>query len=75
MFYRRTRGFRRWTEYCTQLHNHESYCNNAVLDCNQPPEEDLQTILREEAEIGVAEMKRGKSTRVDNIPAEHFQAG
>ena len=47
--------------------------DNAVLDCSQPPEEDLQPILREEAEIAVASLKKGKSAEVDNIPAEHVQ--
>ena len=32
----------RWTEYCSELYNHESCSDNAVLDCNQPPEEALQ---------------------------------
>ena len=49
--------------------------DNAVLDCSQPPEEDLQPILREEVEIAVASLKKGKSAGVDNIPAELVQAG
>ena len=48
---------------------------NTVLDCSQPPEEDLQPILREEVEIAVASLKKGKSAGVDNIPAELVQAG
>ena len=48
---------------------------NAVLDCSQPPEEDLQPILRKEVEIAVASLKKGKSAGVDNIPAELVQAG
>ena len=36
-----------------------------------PPEEDLRPILREEVEIAVASLKKGKSAGVDNIPAEH----
>ena len=40
-----------------------------------PQEEDLQPILREEAEIAVASLKKGKSAGVDNIPAELVQAG
>ena len=31
-----------WTEYCSDLYNYESCGDNAVLDCSQPPEEDLQ---------------------------------
>ena len=40
-----------------------------------PPEEDLQPILREEVEIVETSLKKGKSAGVDNIPAEHNQAG
>ena len=35
----------------------------------------LQPILREEVEIAVAALKKGKSAGVDNIPAELVQAG
>ena len=65
----------RWTEYCSELYNYESCGDNAVLDCSQPPEEDLQPILHEEVEIAVASLKKGKSAGVDNIPAELVQAG
>ena len=65
----------RWTEYCSELYNYESCGDNAVLDCSQPPEEDLQPILREEVETAVASLKKGKSAGVDNIPAELVQAG
>ena len=27
----------RWTEYCSELHNHESCDDNAVLDCSHAP--------------------------------------
>ena len=43
-----------WTEYCSELHNHESCGDNAELDCSQSPEEGWQTILREEVEIAAA---------------------
>ena len=62
----------RWPEYCSELYNYESCGDNAVLDCSQPPEEDLKPILREKVEIAVA---KGKSAGVDNIPAELVQAG
>ena len=64
-----------WTEYCSELYNYESCGDNTVLDCSQPPEEDLQPILREEVKIAVASLKKGKSAGVDNIPAELVQAG
>ena len=57
----------RCTEYCSELYNYESCGDNAVLDCSQPPEEDLQPILREEVEIAVASLKKGKSAGVDYI--------
>ena len=53
----------------------ESCGDNTVLDCSQPPEEDLQPILREEIKIAVASLKKGKSAGVDNIPRELVQAG
>ena len=58
-----------------ELYNYESCGDNTVLDCSQPPEEDLQPILREEVEIAVASPKKGKSAGVDDIPAELVQAG
>ena len=38
----------RWTEYCSELYDHESCGDNVVLDCRQPPDADLKPILREE---------------------------
>ena len=64
----------RWTEYCSELFNYESG-DNTVLDCSQPPEEDLQPIPRDEVEIAVASLKKGKSAGVDNIPTELVQTG
>ena len=64
----------RWTEYCSELYNYESCGDNAVLDCNQPPE-DLQPIFREEVEIAVTSLKKGKSAGADYIPAELVTAG
>ena len=65
----------RWTEYCSELYNYESCGDNAVLDCSQPKVEDLQPIFREEVEIAVASLKKGKSSGVYNKPAELVQAG
>ena len=65
----------RRTEYCSELYNYESCGDNAVLDCNRPPEEDLQANLREEVVIAAASLKKGKSAGVNNIPAELVQAG
>ena len=65
----------RWAEYCSELYNYKSYGDNTVLDCSQHPEKDLQPILRENVEIAVAALKKGKSAGDGNIPAEHVQAG
>ena len=75
MSYEENENLSRWTEYCSELYNYESCGDNAALDSSQPPEEDLQPILREEVEITVASLKKGKSSGVDNIQAELFQAG
>ena len=72
---RTPRHWRFTQHHCSELYNYESYGDNAVLDCSQPPEEDLQPILREEVAIAIVSMKKGKSAGVDNIPAELVQAG
>ena len=61
----------RWTEYCSELYNYETCGNTTVLDCSQPPEEDLH----KSSVIAVASLKKEKSPGVDNIPAELVQAG
>ena len=52
----------------------EDFCDdNAVPDCSHLPE-DHQPILHEEVEITVASLRKGKSARVDSIPAESVQS-
>ena len=63
----------RWTDYCSKLYNDESCGVSTVVDCSQPPEENLQTMLLEEVEIAVASLKKGKSAGVHNIPADLFK--
>ena len=53
----------RWTEYCSELYNHESCVDNAVLDCSQPIEKDMQPILREEVGFAVESLKKGDVCR------------
>ena len=65
----------RWTEYCSDLYNHETDGDPVVLDCPQIPDEEHHPILREEVEAAVKALKMGKSAGVDNIPAELVQAG
>ena len=65
----------RWTEYCSELHKHKANGDPSILNCNQTDAEDDHPILRREVEAAVQSLKKGKSARVDNIPAELVQAG
>ena len=65
MSYRRTKIISRWTEYCSKLYNDKNNGDNAVLNCSQSSEEDLQPILRKEIEITVAAGKK-KKNRLDS---------
>ena len=51
-----------------------SYSDSVILDFNQQPQ-DLQSIFREEVEIAVTALKKGKSAGDDNITAEFVLAG
>ena len=46
-----------------------------MLDVPPPINNDSYPILQEEIEVAVNSRKKGKSTGVDNIPSELFQAG
>lgn len=64
-----------WTEYCSELYNHQLDGDPAVLHCQQAtPGEDPQSIQREEVEVAVKALKQEKSAGIDNIPAEMVQA-
>ena len=65
----------RWTNYCSELYRHDSFGDNTILDYSQPPDDNLQPILRGKVEIAVASLKKGKSAGIDNIQAELVQAG
>ena len=62
---------------CSEPYTHDSYGDNAFLDCNKLQDENIQPILREKVEVAVEALKEGKdrSAGVDNIPAEFVQAG
>ena len=59
----------RWTEYCSELYNYKANGDPSVLNCPQTDTEDDHPILREEVEVAVQLLKKGKLTGVDNIPA------
>ena len=65
----------RWTEYCSKLYNYKASGDPSVLNCPQTDTEDDHPILLREVEAAVQSLKKGKSTGVDNIPAELVQAG
>ena len=50
-------------------------CTTSVLNCTQTDTEDDHPILCREVEAAIQSLKKGKSTGVDNIPAELVQAG
>ena len=60
----------RWTEYCSELYNHNANEDPSVLNCTQTDTEDDHPILRREVEAAEQSLKKGKSPGVDNIPAE-----
>ena len=65
----------RWTEYCSELYNHDTKGDPTVLPGPHSTNQDDFPILREEVESAVRSLKTGKSAGVDNIPAELLQAG
>ena len=67
---------KRWTEYCSELYNHQTTGNLEVLWNNEFATVDtLPPILRDEVIWAVKSLKTRKSAGVDNIPAENIQAG
>ena len=74
MPHRRTKILNRWTEYCYELYNHKANEDPSVLDCPQTDIKDDHPILLKEVEAAVQSLQKGKSTGVDNIPAELVQA-
>ena len=58
----------RWTEYCSELNNHENEGEKKI--CNQRPKEDLQLSFREEVDYCSSSTEKGK----DNILAELVRA-
>ena len=66
----------RWTEYCSDLYNHDVKGDPSVLYHQNNSDEDYDdSILRGEVEEAIKTLKKGKSPGVDNVPAELVQAG
>ena len=64
----------RWTEYCSELYNYESYGVNTVLECIQRPEV-LQPILREEVEIAAAAPIKGSPQELILVQGRETMTG
>ena len=60
----------RFTEYCSDLYNHESNGDTTILNGLYDTNDDKSPILTEEVEAAVKCLKGGKSPGDDNIPAE-----
>ena len=67
----------RWTEYCCGVYNYELHQDTGLLQCNQTPTQEAESllVLREEVEEAVRSLKAGKSPGVDNIPSELLKNG
>ena len=65
----------RWTEYTPELYSHSTTGDIEKLNTNLSTDTDNFPIFREEMEIAVKSLKKGKSAGTDNIPGELVQAG
>ena len=59
----------RWTEYCSELYNYKANGDPSVLNCTQTDTEDDHPIRRRDVEAAGPSLKKGKSARVDHLPA------
>ena len=61
-----------WTEYCSGLYNYELQPDTSLLQSNQTPTQEAESlhVLREEVEKAVRSLKAGKTPGVDNIFSE-----
>ena len=66
-----------WIEYCSGLYNYELDPDTSLLQSNQTPTQEAESlpVLREEVEEAVHSLKAGKSPGVDNIPSELLKNG
>ena len=66
---------KRWTEYCSELYKHQANGDKSLLNVKEPTNQENFSILESEVEAAIQSLKIGKSTGVDNIPAELLKAG
>ena len=67
----------RWTECYSGLYNNELHPDTSLLQSNQTPTQEAESlpVLREEIEGAVHSLKAGMSPGVDNIPSELLKNG
>ena len=67
----------RWTEYCSGLYNYELHPDTSLLQSNQFPTQEAESlpVLRKVVEEAMRNPRAGKSTGVDNIPSDLFKNG
>ncbi|GFR77564.1 endonuclease-reverse transcriptase [Elysia marginata] len=67
----------RWSEYCSDLYNHELQPDLSILSATRDPPEtdDSPPIQKSEVEAAVKSLKLGKAPGVDKIPSELLEAG
>ena len=73
----RTGVLNQWTEYCSDLYNYELHPDTSLLESNQTPTQEAESlpVLREEVEEAVRNLRAGRSPGVDNIPSELLKNG
>ena len=66
-----------WTVYHSGLYNCEFHPYTSLLQCNQSPTQEAESlpVQREEVEEAVYNLKAGKSPGVHNIPSELLMNG
>ena len=65
----------RWTEYCSDLYNHDTKGDPAVLTSTPSTNQDDFSILYEAVEAAIKTLKKGKTAGLDNVPSELVQEG
>ena len=66
---------KRWTGYFAELYSHTVEGDPEVLHVSLVTNTDNYPILREEVDVAVKSLKKGKSPGIYNIPGELVQAG
>ena len=66
-----------WTEYFSGLYNYKLHPDTGLLQSNQIPTQEAESlpVLWEEIEEAVPSLKAGKSPVVNNIPSELLKNG